>query len=157
MRDSTVTDQPGDFRQGDDLHFDIFGRILLGRIAEGHIPDQVGITAVGMDGGVRVDHPQKYRFIAGIAGLFEQLTPGGLGWGFSIIEHTAGNLQGEIFSSEAELFNQNNFLIGSEGDYIHPIDGIDEVKVMLFPGTGRAVTLTLYTEYTAGLDYLGMK
>jgi hypothetical protein len=86
-----------------------------------------------MNGGVRVDHPQKDRFIAGIAGLFEQLTPGGLGWGFSIIEHPAGNLQGEIFGSEAELFNQNNFLIGSEGDYIHPIYRIDDVKVVLLP------------------------
>lgn len=38
----------------------------------------------------------------------------------------------------AELFDHNDLLVGGDGDDIDPIDGVDDKKVVLLSGSGRA-------------------
>ena len=68
-------------------------------------------------------------------------TGGGLQGGLAGIDDSAGHLEGDLAGAEAVLLDEDDLLVGGEGDDVDPRVGFEDVEVMLALGTRRAAAI----------------
>ena len=137
MANAAGSDEFGDSRDINQAGGEVFAVIEGWGVFEFAVFDEHGVADVVHDCRIGKNLADDFCFGAFVARFFAEFSQAGLEGGrIGGIHHAAGDFEFDGIGTVAVLVDHDELASGGEGDDVHPIDGLDDVKIVLLAGAG---------------------
>lgn len=125
-------DEVPDLGEGDELGLEFFVVVPVGIVGFRAVLEEDEVGAVGEECGVGEAGADDFGVMAGEAGFFLEFAQGGVEGVFVGMDDTAWDFPGEGVCAEAVLLDEDEFVIGCDGEAEGPVGNFDDHEVAFF-------------------------